>query len=104
MNEPALITLVNKVSTKKKNGMDYLDAEVEQTMKGGKMLKGNGKLIDKGNHFLDKEHAKEKFRYLVANAMKEKEALAIVTSIYDLPKRKDIKSVSETIKSAIRHI
>lgn len=103
MNEPELIVLVNKVNTRTKNGMDSLDVEIEITMKSGKILEGNGNLVDRGNHFLDKEHAKEKFCYLTANTMKKKEALSIVASIYDLPKHKSINYISETIKGAVGH-
>ena len=101
MNEPELLVLANKVHTKTKSGMQSLDVEIEIAMKDGTILRGDGGLVDRGNHFLDKEHAKEKFRYLTANSMKEEEALSIVNSIYDLPKHKSIHYISALVKGAV---
>ncbi len=103
MNEPKLMELINKVHASAKNGMEYLDAEIELTMKSGEILKGNGNLVDKRNYFLDKKHAEEKFCHLTANTMKKREAHSIVASIYDLPKRKSINYISDTIRGALLH-
>jgi hypothetical protein len=67
-------------------------------MKNGEILKGTRDMVDKRNYFLDKEHAEEKFCYLTADTMKKKEALSIVASIYDLPKRQSINYISDTIR------
>jgi 2-methylcitrate dehydratase PrpD len=101
MNEPEIIELANKVNTRAQNGMDYLDAEIEMTMKNGDILKGNGDLVDKRKFFLDKEHAKTKFCYLTANAMNKEDALAILASIYDLPKHNRINPISDAIRDAV---
>ena len=101
MNEPEVIELANKVNTRAQNGMDYFDAEMVITLKNGEILKGNGDLVDKRKYFLDKEHAKDKFWHLTANTMKKAEALSVVASIYDLPKRNSINDVSATIRDAV---
>ncbi len=101
MNQPEILELAGKVFTTPKEGMEYLDVEIELTMKNGETIRGDKNLVDLMNHTLDKERAARKFCYLTADRIDEKAALAVVEAIYNIAQQQDIAGISNAINGAL---
>lgn len=102
MNEPDLLQLAQKVYTTSREGMDYLDVEINISMKNGEKIKGDGSLVDKRNHMPGREQAGKKFCDLTAGMIDGDKAQGVVDAIFALPAGHGVNTVTEAIRSALR--
>lgn len=98
LNAPEIQQLAQKVSTKEKEGMGFLDYRIDVKLKDGREVSGDQSLADMKNYSLDRSREVEKFCQLSLNLLAKEDALKIVQSIFQLQDMPDLGVLSQMFK------
>jgi 2-methylcitrate dehydratase PrpD len=100
MNAPEIQQLAQKVSSKEKEGMGFLDYRIDVKLKDGREVSGDQGLVDMKNYSLDRNMEIDKFCRLSSNLLAKEDALKIVQTIFQLKDMPDLTGLSRMLKKA----
>jgi 2-methylcitrate dehydratase PrpD len=98
LNAPEIQELARKVTTEGKEGMGFLDYEIQVQLKDGKVVRGDQNLADMKNYSLDKNLAMDKFLRMSSNLLAQEDATKIVQVIFQLQDRSNLNELSQIFK------
>lgn len=98
LNAPDIQELAKKVTTDGKEGMGFLDYEINVKLKGGKMVRGDQTLADMKNYSLDRNRAMEKFCRMSSNLLRKEDARKIAQAIFQLQDMPNLNELSPVFK------
>lgn len=98
LNAPEIQRLAQKVSSKGKEGMGFLDYRIDVKLKDGRELSGDQSLADMKNYSLDRNMEIDKFCRLSSNLLAREDALKIVQTIFQLKDMPDLTALSRMFK------
>jgi hypothetical protein len=101
LNDPDILEIAKKVVTEGKEGMGFLDIQMEIILKNGQVFVGDQNLADAGNYSLDKTRAVEKFCRLTFPHLQRDKAALLINAVFDLPNILNLSDFSEILKNAI---
>jgi 2-methylcitrate dehydratase PrpD len=98
LNAPEIQQLAQKVSSRGKEGMGFLDYRIDVKLKDGTTVSGDHTLANMKNYSLDPKMETEKFCRLTSNLLAKEDALKIVQTIFQIKDMPDLTALSAMLK------
>ena len=98
LNAPEIQQLAQKVSSRGKEGMGFLDYRIDVKLKDGTTVSGDHTLANMKNYSLDPKMETEKFCRLTSNLLAKEDALKIVQTIFQIKDMPDLTALSAMFK------
>jgi 2-methylcitrate dehydratase PrpD len=84
LDDPEIAELARKVIIEEDPGIDFVDAEVEFTLKDGSVIRGDKSALDPSSYALSREAAGEKFRQMSAPVLSPAASSRVVEAVFHL--------------------